>query len=408
MEISLEYVDSIGLDSLKAKVSKSHFLGKELSEKSYDDAIVLPFKTLNVNELKFGGGVIASDGSHVSVMDIGDYRYEIQQVETVHKKAIHLGYFHPKWGHAITDNIKKLWYLDGELPEDVMLIYVPCDGFSMTTNFQQLLECLDVNPEKLVAIVKPTKFDKLIIPDDSFIWDGGKENFTTRDSEGNHYFTKEYKEMIDRICSKTVNICDDCMRIYLSRSHWDGADFGEKDIEIFFKRLGYRIVYPETMDFYQQLSLFQSCRCLVSTEGSIGHNSLFLKEGSELILIRKFDGIINYQFPINEMKKLKVTYVDSHLSLFSQKWDGPFFLYVNDNLQRFAAEQTGKKRYLNSFKSSAFLSYVKQAFCLGLAEKHITNPFYFERCKTEMLNENRHKLRKPLSRLLPKRFPWNV
>lgn len=86
--------------------------------------------------------------------------------------------------------------------------------------------------------------------------------------------------------------------------------------------------------------MLQGCKSFATTEGSCSHNALFMKPGSELIVVRKIDSCNGYQHPINSMKELNVTYIDASLTHFpsdrKKPWAGPFFIYLNKRLAAFA------------------------------------------------------------------------
>src|SRR5690554_4897518 len=104
------YIDAPMLEKTKKEASISHFSSTSLDCLVLEDAVVLPFKFLE--EGVIGGGVVTNKKEHISIIDTGekkyDYSEEVKQKDII---AIHLGLFHPKWGHCITDNIKKMWFL---------------------------------------------------------------------------------------------------------------------------------------------------------------------------------------------------------------------------------------------------------------------------------------------------------
>ena len=100
--------------------------------------------------------------------------------------------FHSTWGHAITDNIRRLWFLKSDdfksQFKNCPLVYLLCTKREIFTlesykNFRRLLEILEVNVDHLKLIEQPTHFNKIILPDESFY--------------GSREFTAEYREMLD-------------------------------------------------------------------------------------------------------------------------------------------------------------------------------------------------------------------
>jgi len=396
---NFEYIDFPLLHKTQQEASINHFSDEKLACQILDNATLLPFKYLDDNLI--GGGVLTQTGEHFSVIDTGEERYDFSEKEVENKDvvAVYLGLFHPKWGHCITDNIKKLWFLftpeyEKLKSDNIQLVYTVFDGFQLNGNFLELLSLLGVDLKLLNPIEKATKFKKLYIPDDSFF------------QKGRHrYYTEEFKSLLNRI--PKLDGISKYDKVYFTRTAFSGADYGEKDVEKFFKKLGYKIIAPEKLSFKEQLSVLSNCNTFASTEGSIAHNSLFLKENSTLIVIRKADYINSYQFPINELKNLKVTYIDAHLSIFNhqnQPWIGPFFMYVNDNMQRFSSSNS----YLNSFKLKEFMVYTKEAFLLEMENRRNADMFYYNKLKQEILKLGRNKYKKLANKICPNLFPWKL
>lgn len=389
-----------------------------LDVKVYDNAIILPHKIVDCGNT-MGGGIVTESGNHISVIDVGEspYYYEQEEVNGDEGCVIYLGMFHTVWGHCITDDLKKIWFLSSpeyyklQKNQNVRLAYTGFDGFGPTgrfnDNFKELLKMIGVDFETLERIEEPTRFNRIYVPSDSLIYNRTKEIEPFNCSVA-RYWTNEFKKIFDRLIAGTKRI-EGYEKVYLSRRKWEGRDYGEKDIENLFEKLGFRIICPEQYSFSQQLSIFVSCRCLASAESSVTHNSIFMQDGSELIIIRKGNYVNSYQSAINDMKKMKVTYFDSHLSVFNDTeypYTGPFFLYVDDDLQRWAYTQTDKREYLNSFKFKNFMSYAKSSFLQGMNTRRNGDLFLFDKLKQEILKEKRHKYYKIANRFFPKLFPW--
>ena len=384
----------------------------------YDNAVIIPHKIVDYGNT-MGGGIITELGEHISVIDVGEspYPYEQEEVKCDGGCVVYLGMFHTTWGHSITDSLKKMWFLfSAEYEElrknqNVRLVYTGFDGFGPTghfnDNFKELLHKLGIDFQMLERVEKPTRFARIYVPSDSLIYNRTKEIEPFNCSVA-RFWTNEFKGIFDRLMAGTKKV-EGFEKVYLSRRNWQSRDYGEKDIEDLFEKLGFKIVCPEQYSFSQQLSIFVSCRCMASTECSVTHNSIFMQDGSELIIIRKANYVNSYQLAINDMKKMKVTYFDSHLSVFNDMeypYTGPFFLYVNDDLQKWAYTQTDKRQYLNSFKFKRFMDYAKTSFLSDMRCRRNGDLLLFEKLKQEILNEKRRKYYKIANKFFPRLFPW--
>lgn len=272
-------------------------------------------------------------------------------IETCGRKGIYVGHLLNIWGHCITDNLKKLWFLRTDLCKSLLSdgyeIYCTIhNGTFLIPNFCQLLEYLGLDASKFKIISEETPFEELFVPQNSL--------------SDNHQCYREYKELIDEIWSKIpVSSTSINRKVYFSRSRFGNRrDFGERYIENVFRGLGYSIIYPELLSLAEQLYILKNCESFAATEGSISHNVMFCKDGTECIILRKTRSCNGYQYTANHLRDLNLVYVDVHLSIFNifDNAFGPFFLYVNQNVVDFAKERglTIKKH----FPKLTFLNYL--------------------------------------------------
>lgn len=378
--MTFDCVDNILLEETQKRVKQSYFDEKDLSYTFVEDGYILPYKLRSPNIIT--GGVVTEDGKYIRQSGVNEtvgdsYDFDKSKIEKTKKTVVYLGMFFPVWGHCITDSLRKLWFINTQEFKDIINqgADVVCINVynSELQNFQYILKSL-VRNIHIVEIKEVTQYQKIYIPDDSIY----------SDEKGFLYYTKTYLNQIQTI----INSLPDCNvktydKIYFSRSAIPvGRDYGEKRIEDVFKYLGYKIIYPEKLSFREQITLLQHCTHFAATEGSVSHNSVFCKPRTKVCIIRKCEFLNEYQFMINQMAALDVTYVDSHLSICidkRQKWKGPFFLYANDNLLRYA----GIPYVFNSFSLRLFRKYAKKGYALYKNEMEISE-FYAMRLFDEM------------------------
>ena len=278
-----------------------------------------------------GGGVLSQQ--HCRLLPEG----KIEEVSDCNseKKAVYLGNFLNIWGHCITDNLKKCWFL--LTPECRKL---RAEGFELVCtlfrddrlnkNFVDLLSYLGLQEGDIHIVKHPENYQTLVVPQDSLnSW---------------HWYYQEFKDTIDYITSQ-IEVDDRCpKKLYFSRTQLKdngSRDFGESMIENAFRSMGYTIVYPEKLSLKEQLVLLKSCDSFAATDGSVAHNAMFCRDGIECIVISKMSGIIPYQYSIMGMRQFRSYYIDAHLSLFNvfALWHGPFYMYLSDNLVRFCQDR---------------------------------------------------------------------
>lgn len=277
-------------------------------------------------------------------------------------KAIYLGHFLNIWGHCITDNLSRLWYLKTDECK-----YLQKNGYKLVCtiyksqfllpNFIELLDLCDIDAHQIQIINVDETFTELIIPDRAF--------------DEKHLYHYLFTTIIDTIVSKIEYNDKLPKKLYFSRVKLHTKrDFGEQYVEDVFRKLGYEIVYPEKHSLIEQLSMLKSCDSFAATEGSVSHNIMFCRNGIESIVIRKTVSLNGYQFSANAMRQCCCVYIDAHLSLFFVFRDfGPFFIYVNDNLVRFANDRGVRIR--KKFPRLTFIHYMLKCiwYCVRYRQK---------------------------------------
>lgn len=239
--------------------------------------------------------------------------------------------FYGVWGHCITDEIRRMWFLNSAdfktKFKNCKIVYISYPNYSFKKNFIKLLKIIGIDYKSFVPVEKITRFSEIIIPDESLFYD---EN-------GTMFFTDEYKNMIEKVREfgrqNFKKLPFD--KIYLTYSHFvQFKQIGEKKLERFFKRQGYKIIAPEKYSLEEQLNIFQNCRSFASTIGSCSHNSIFLNDGTEAIFIPRANYLTNYQETLNEIINADIKYVSSDFSILANKNGGPFYYYVSENLMK--------------------------------------------------------------------------
>ena len=97
---------------------------------------------------------------------------EEDDCEYVNEPVIFLGTLFPVWGHWITDNLRRFWFLYTktylEMYKNCKLVYVIDDENELSSNVMRLLEILDIDRNKMFPLKKKTKFYNIILPDNCF------------------------------------------------------------------------------------------------------------------------------------------------------------------------------------------------------------------------------------------------
>ena len=337
-------------------LARNCFSDRELGVSRYRDAYLLPTRSGLADE----GGVLDADGNYLAATGLhrglgGKYPFSAREVSRSAETVIYIGMLCPIWGHCVTDHLRRLWFFFTEEYKKkyagCRVVYLPMKNFSFTGSFAELLSILGIPYETFQPVTRITQFREVILPDECF--------FVTK--EGYRFFTKEYRAMVDRIrtYAREHAVPTGCDRLYFTYRHYKrGKQVGEEKLEAFFREKGYRVLAPEKYSFKEQLNYLWNCRAFASTIGSSAHNVIFLKEGTRVTLIPRAFYLTEYQLALNQVWKLKVSFVDASASVFVDRrspWTGPwYFLVTPELLLRFKdGRKTGRAfwhRQLRDFK----------------------------------------------------------
>lgn len=305
-------------------------------------------------------------------------------------EVIYLGGINKCWGHYITDGICKLWCIN--TPEIKLLLeknipivftYEWIIDEKMASSWRHLIDLLGWKNVNIFPLTKITKIKRIHIPSNSL-------QYSTK----GRFYTYEFKHLIDSLKNAALSHnmrLPKIEKIYLSRTRLtsDHAEFGEKGIEKLFKKAGFKILYPEQLSFEEQVYYLHNAKEVAGTMGSISHNFMFCNSETKLYILRKSWYTNDFQYVINQVSNLDVTYIDVNLSVFlnSNSNDGPFFLYVNDNLKRFFQDKYSIKVKKN-FNSRSFSNYAM--ICMrrpNFKDRNIAPEYYYKLMTTELTSD---------------------
>ncbi len=329
------FVKSQNLFELRRKASVPRLINTEISFQEYKKAIVSLDSCGCFVDGKFLQNSAAAESSITPPITQED------KCKNELTNCIYIGCFASVWGHWITDTLKKIWYLKTEdcaikISQGWKIVFISLnDGgnlhinHEMSTNQKELLKLAGIDTDKLFEITENTLIHNIVIPDNSLV----------RTPTKGMYFSKEFKDTIQNIANSVPEITD-YEKVYFTRTSFNASkDFGEKQIENYFAKMGYKIIEPEKLSVTKQISILKSCNFFAACESSTSHNSIFCKPGTNVIILRKADYINDYTLVINQIADLNVTFIDAHHSVYTNKKRpefGPFFMYVSPYLKKWA------------------------------------------------------------------------
>lgn len=356
--------------------------GKEMSAQIslIDNGVILPLKkALHGGPLMGMGGVVDSDGNYViesaqigkgDTVDrfVGKYEYERTEEEYYDETVIYIGALPPHWGHFLIDMTYRFWFLVNDTSSYKVVYCSEENEFEGV--YLEFMLLLGIEEGRLLRISKPSKFKQILVPHPSYM--------------ACDFYIKEFGVVFENLaeCVKDRKF-EKYDKIYLSRLHFDEAnkkEIGEKILERNFAANGYKVIYMEEHSLAEQIYLINHAKKIVALSGTLCHNVVFADKEAELIILNKVHFINTHQVLINQMKGIKVVYIDVYREPFQyfprSYGEGPFLL-CNGKLKLFFKERgmvyKEEKLYKKIYN---FVIYVLMCFIV-LGKEMYENMYYF-------------------------------
>lgn len=292
-EYNLKYVyDDSGRGEIRQWI-KDYSRDNPLQVLTVNNATILPKRPSSKTEPYSWmgiGGVVDEDGAFIPLSGIkhilhdayvfgGKYRYDADLVEYIDEDIIYIGPMFNHWGHFLYEFVTRLWYCYKN--ETLRIAYCGW-GFDegiLYGSYKRFFELTGIDPNKLIDIRKPTKFKRVIIPEQCYL--------------RNQYALPEYKEMMERAYDNIV--CEGLKpfkKIYFTRASFvkNKAWFrecGEEVIQKTFERNGYKVFDPAELSLDEQIFYMHNCDVVAVIGSSTGADTVFMREGTDRIYIRK-------------------------------------------------------------------------------------------------------------------------
>lgn len=320
-----------------------------------ENGTILSRKESNGSTVWMGlGGVLTSDNKFVEISGIlnpakvngelafgGSYEYS-EPVEVIDEEVLYMGPFQPHWGHFLLEYCTRLWYWIKNKP-NIRIVYCGfyCKPGEIGGNFMEFLSYLDIKKEQLLDIRKPTKFKKIIVPEQSFL--------------RNRYVTKEYKELIDYARRNALKDLDLPIydKIYFTRTLFKNAlnkERGEEEIRDILESNGYKCFAPENLSAKEQMYYVYNCKEFVAIVGGASMNAVFADDNTRRIYIKKaFEPIVGGDlYQLDEVTNAsEATFIDCYYKPYKdlpQSYGGgPHLLGVTGELRRYLKDHKMKR-----------------------------------------------------------------
>ena len=311
----------------------NYYTEKKPELASFTHAVILPARK-SAEHAWGSGGAVTENGQLADVSRLGNifgevYPFDNPNVVLQDETVYYIPVIPKHWGHFLLDVLCRFWFLLDGNDRGYRIAYCSLDfgEGGLKGNYLEALELLGVPRERLLFITEPTRFAKVLIPENTF-------------GDGVPYCS-EYSRIIDYMKTSALQAGEKSMpkpeqRIYFTRTQFRRSRYtevGERRIEELFRQRGFTVLAPEKLSVREQIFYFNTCREIASLSGTISHNIVFSNPGNRFILLNRCC-LPNYaQFAVNQLSPAEVTYVDVYAKKTAKKpkyW--PVWVEANQNL----------------------------------------------------------------------------
>lgn len=294
---------------------------RELKVTELDNGIILPPRESSSRARTYEGGVCDENFNFVAGLVNSptnkaqryvwtSYSVDEEELEYVDETVVFGGVLLNHPGHLSRDCLaqRMWWYVqnpDSDYKIAVIMIWehgMWGEGFA-----KEFLELLGVPDEKLLIIRKPTKFKKILVPDQCFYIFGDR--------------TKEFITVVDKILENVE--AGPYEKVYFSKKKTLRQDMINEDyFEDFFRKHGYKIVVPEEHSMREKISMLKGAKEFATINGTNSIYSIFCSPDVRLIILERCQSDANTTPLMIDARKIKdwysvnisLTFLSTHFS----------------------------------------------------------------------------------------------
>ncbi len=199
-----------------------------------------------------------------------------KHTDYIDETAVFLGRGCGHFGDGLLNSTPRMWAALSTKYKNAKYVFVSNKGDALPNFYRILLHGLGIEDKNILVLQNPTKFRKIILPDQAFnVWYWSSTEFG-----------KMYRKISDYYSKRVHTPVYD--KIYVSRGAMPiRRPFGEQQLENIFKKNGFKIIYPETFPLEKQIALMSHCKVLAGAAGTALHLSLFMKPGGTVIWLKR-------------------------------------------------------------------------------------------------------------------------
>ena len=346
---------------LRSLHEEQFYIRDDLQACSYLNATILPLKRFDGdNSVLFGrGGVLDEHGNYIedsALAQYVQYSYSFPSAVKKDEKVVFCGCLLKQWGHFLLQSTARLWYFltnDQTIDKYVFMVDENAD-YQLKGNYLEFFKLLGIL-DKLEFVNIPTTYREVIVPELAF--------------EHWKYSAPQFGDIFERVASNVQNNPSwrAYKKIFFTRNQFKKAtisELGSDMLDDYCKNNGFAIFAPEKLSLSHMIFLIRNAEECAFVSGTVPHNMVFAKEGQRCTIFERGAHNNDFQSNLNVAKRLRVTYIDAHISIYLvNSGAGPFVLSYKGQLERYTKENNmtpPNKRFLSDqYLKKQFAQYMK-------------------------------------------------
>ena len=199
------------------------------------------------------------------------------------EEVIYLGWLFNHYRHFLMQSLARTWFLSESDPTSRVVFHAAGRGGGQVPPWAlRMLDAFGVPRERILTLDAPTRVRRLIIPEPLFEPRAIAQDHAVR---AHVAMARPYQAVAARLAGDAT---PSDQPLYLSRRLLPPSQrtiVGEAELEAVLRENGFRIAYPETMPFEDQVRLVNEHSDIFSNAGSAAHNVLFARHQPRLHLL---------------------------------------------------------------------------------------------------------------------------
>lgn len=364
--------------------SRDIHISREPNVLIVNNGIILPAKPAN-NAAYYKGGVCTENFEFITGLcrASSDYSkavkvwgevldsYTVDKAELIYvdETVVFGGVFIGQFGHMMIENLNRLWWHIQNLSANYKFVFITSagnQGGGYKSYFGEFLALLDIPPERIVFLEKPTQFREIIVPEEA-------------EHMGNEYMSEwllPHKYIMESVMKRISNISELPKKVYFTKRYYNiGGEqlCNEVFFEKFYEQRGYSVIVPEALPVYKQIALVANADEFATTIGSTSVFVLFAKPTAKVTLLTRTNIPHRTQCFVDQAVKADISLVDVSCNYLTvHPIHGVHFIGPTQSWIKFVREVCKENSYIGNFTSDMHWDYI-----VSWLKFYVNNPSLF-------------------------------